>query len=62
MAQTALSLGSAQGLRYECEADGAVRRRVEGDGDVTATRHTQGISWSHTQPGNISKINMHADL
>ena len=36
MAKLALSLGSAQGLRHEREADGAVRRRVEGNGNVTA--------------------------
>ena len=40
MAKLALSLGSAQGLRHEREADGAVRRRVEGNGNVTASRDT----------------------
>ena len=35
-----LSLGSAQGLRHEREADRAVRRRMEGNGNVTVPQGT----------------------
>ena len=43
-AKPALSLGSAHGLRHEREADRAVRRRMEGNGNVTVPQGTaQGI-------------------
>ena len=41
-------MGSAQSLRHEREADGTVRRRMESNGNVTATGHrARGVSVNH---------------
>ena len=41
-AKPALSLYSAQSLRHERETDRAVRRRMQGNGNVTVPQGTQG--------------------